>query len=217
MAILSASRRTDIPAFYSEWFFQRIKEGKLCTRNPYMSNRVTKYLFKPEDIDCIVFWTKNPIPMMENDYLNRLAGIPFYFQYTLNAYGKDLEAGLPDKAKLVEAFKELSSETNGNVVWRYDPIMFTKQYDLNWHKQAFTGLCEQLAGYTDRCVISFVDLYDSVKSTLQRSSVVLKQESYDNLVVLCEHIAKTAEKNGMKVFTCAEKLRDLLKRLLVIR
>jgi len=124
--IISASRRTDIPAFYSEWFINRVKEGFLIVRNP-MNNQPRRILLSPNIVDCIVFWTKNPIPMIPQ--LDKLKDYCYYFQFTLTGYGKDIERNLPDKKKdLIPAFQRLSEKLGPErVIWRYDPILINER------------------------------------------------------------------------------------------
>jgi len=115
--IISASRRTDIPAFYSEWFINRVKEGFLIVRNP-MNNQPRRILLSPNIVDCIVFWTKNPIPMIPQ--LDKLKDYCYYFQFTLTGYGKDIERNLQAKKKdLIPAFQRLSEKLGPErVIWR---------------------------------------------------------------------------------------------------
>lgn len=156
--IISASRRTDIPAFYSEWFLNRIKEGYAIVRNP-MNNKPVRILLSPDIVDCIVFWTKNPIPMIPR--LDELKDYCYYFQFTLTGYGRDVEANLPDKKnELIPAFKQLSDKIGPErVIWRYDPILINEKYSMEYHIEAFSYLASSLKGYTEKCVISFVDMY----------------------------------------------------------
>ena len=157
--IISASRRTDIPSFYSEWFFRRMEAGVVCTRNPMNPKQVSRISLAPDVVDGIVFWTKNPTPML--DKLHLLNGCPFYFQFTLNAYGKDLEAGIPGKNDvIIPAFHNLSRQIGPErVIWRYDPIILTPKYTTQYHIHYFGELAKRLSGHTKKCVISFVDLY----------------------------------------------------------
>mgnify|MGYP002798469658 FL=1 len=131
--IISASRRTDIPTYYSEWFFNRLKEEYVLVRNPMNIHQISKISLSPNVVDGIVFWTKNPIPM-----LNRIAELKkynFYFQFTLNAYGKDVEPKIPSKKEvIIPAFQKLSEIVGKErVVWRYDPIFFNKKYTVDYH------------------------------------------------------------------------------------
>ena len=136
--IISASRRTDIPAFYSEWFLNRIKERYVLVPNPYNPNMISRVNLDPAVIDCVVFWTKNPVPMI--DKLDRLQDYKYYFQFTLNPYGTELESKLPPLQKRIDTFKRLSDKIGREkVVWRYDPILtneqllFIKTNLLKWH------------------------------------------------------------------------------------
>ena len=128
--IISASRRTDIPAFYSRWFYRRLEEGFVVTRNPFNANQLTKIRLDADVVDAIVLWTKNPAPMLGRlDELDA-RGIPYYFQFTITPNGRDLEPRLPtDKAVLVETFRELARRLGPErVIWRYDPILFSERY-----------------------------------------------------------------------------------------
>ena len=115
--IISASRRTDIPAYYSDWFFNRIKEGFVLVRNPMNFHKVGKVRLSPEVVDGIVFWTKNPVPMM--DRLDEIGDYPYYFQFTLTSYGKDVEPNVPSKNEvIIPAFQKLSRKIGRDrVVW----------------------------------------------------------------------------------------------------
>ena len=127
--IISASRRTDIPTCFSEWFARRVEEGFLYVRNPMNALQLSRIDLSPEVVDCIVFWTKNPIPMLPRlDAFNRY---PYYFQFTLTGYDTDVESGLPDKwDELIPAFIELSKKIGPDrVIWRYDPIVINDRYD----------------------------------------------------------------------------------------
>lgn len=157
--ILSVSRRTDIPAFYSDWFFNRIKEGYVCVRSPINAHQISRIELSPEAIDGIVFWTKNPLPMLSK--LKEIADFPYYFQFTLNAYGRDIEPRVPSKSNvLISAFQQLSKRIGKErVLWRYDPIFFSEQYTMDYHCKYFRLLAERLEAYTQLCTISFLDEY----------------------------------------------------------
>lgn len=200
--ILSVSRRTDIPSYYSEWFFNRIKEGFLYVRNPMNPRQVSKIDLSPEVVDCIVFWTKNPRPMF--DRLQELSAYHYYFQFTLTGYGRDVENNIPHKKEvMIPAFQRLSDQIGSEkVIWRYDPIMFTKTYTPEYHRKAFTQIAEALQGYTNKCVISFVDSYAKTKKNMAELGVYeLNQEE---LTTFAKELAQVAKKNGMTIATCAE-------------
>lgn len=202
--ILSVSRRTDIPNYYSEWFFQRIKEGFVYVRNPRNVHQVSKVDITPEVVDCIVFWTKNPEPMMNR--LEELASYHYYFQFTLTGYGKEIECNVPDKKeKMIPVFQELAKKIGRKkVIWRYDPIIFTKKYTPEYHLKAFEQIATALHGYTEKCVISFVDVYAKNKKKLK----MLDYYEVDNntLLEFAKKIATIAKDNGMKIGSCAESI-----------
>lgn len=156
--ILSVSRRTDIPNYYSEWFYNRIKEGFLYVRNPMNAHQISEIKITPDVVDCIVFWTKNPLPMMKR--LNEIKDYNYYFQFTLTGYGNDVEVNLPNKkTEMIPVFQELSEKIGKQkVIWRYDPIFFSDRYTKEYHLKAFKSIAEALSGYTEKCVISFVDI-----------------------------------------------------------
>lgn len=136
--ILSVSRRTDIPNYYSDWFYNRIKEGFVCVRNPMNPHQISRISLTPEVVDCIVFWTKNPAPMLER--LDGLSPYHYYFQFTLTGYGKDVECNLPHKKEIViPVFQKLSGKIGSKcVIWRYDPILFNEVYTPEYHLNAFS-------------------------------------------------------------------------------
>ena len=156
--ILSVSRRTDIPAFYSEWFFNRIKEGYVCVRNPMNIHQISKIALTPNLIDCIVFWSKNPYPMLSR--LDELKDYMYYFQFTINPYDTVLEQQVPGKKHVIETFKRLSDLISPDrVIWRYDPIILTDTISVDYHIKYFEELAKRLHTYTKTCIISFLDLY----------------------------------------------------------
>ncbi len=202
--IISASRRTDIPNYYSEWFFHRLKEGYCYVRNPMNARQVSRIPLSPEVVDCIVFWTKNPAPMLAR--LKELEPYPFYFQFTLTGYGSDMERNVPHKKQvMIPVFQELSRRIGRErVIWRYDPILFNGQYTPEYHLRAFEQIAGQLRGYTLKCVVSFVDMYAKIRKnmeTLQRISL-----TGEELVAFAGELAVIAEGCGMKAVSCAEAI-----------
>lgn len=201
--ILSVSRRTDIPNYYSDWFINRIKEGFLYVRNPMNFHQISKIDLSPNIVDCIVFWTKNPKPMLSK--LDRLKEYNYYFQFTVTGYGKDIEKNLPDKKKeIIPVFKELSEKIgSGKVIWRYDPILFNNIYTEEYHIHTFSQIAEALKGYTHRCVISFADYYAKNKKRMRELEIQEPEEK--QLINFSAQIQEIASVNRMEVFTCAEK------------
>ena len=141
--IVSVSRRTDIPAFYSNWFFNRLKEGFVYVVNPMNLKQISKVELTPKTVDCFVFWTKNATPMLER--LDELKDYNYYFQYTITPYGKDVEKGILDKGQVIESFKKLSTIIGKDrVILRYDPILLSDKYTIDYHCKAFDRLCNKL-------------------------------------------------------------------------
>ena len=206
--ILSVSRRTDIPAFYSKWFMNRVREGYVYTRNPMNYHAISNISLSPDVIDCIVFWTKNVEPMLE--YLPELSEkYMYYFQYTLNAYLKDLEPCLPKLQDKIETFKKLSLAIGKDrVIWRYDPIILTEKYDVNWHIRAFTYISNELKDYTNVCVFSFVDMYDKVIGNMKEvDAIPITKEAMERIA---DSFSKIAQEKGITLKTCCEEI-DLEK------
>lgn len=194
--ILSASRRTDIPAFYTPWLINRLKEGYVITRNPFNPNQVSRISLSPALVDCIVFWTKDPGPMLQSlEWLDRYH---YYFQFTLTPYDKSIEPNLRDKRDLLETFVTLSKRLGKErVLWRYDPILLRGRYTLAYHKQAFRRMCERLCRYTETVTISFVDCYKKIKTNLRELE---KEEILD----LGRFFGEIGREYGLKVRTCCE-------------
>ncbi len=197
--IISTGMRTDIPAFYSKWFLNRIKEGFVYVRNPYYQNQVTKYLLNPEVVDCICFCTKNPIPLLPN--LNELNKFRQFWFVTITPYEKDFEPNVPNKEKVIEAFKEISKRVGINGIgWRYDPIFYNENYTLQKHISEFEKIANQLKGYTNSCVISFLDMYEKVK----RNAPGIRPPSKEEQLELGKALSKIAKENGITIRTCCE-------------
>lgn len=212
--IISASRRTDIPAFYTPWFMNRIREGFILTRNPYNANQVSRICLLPENVDAIVFWTRNPKMLMTHlDELDQL-GFKYYFQYTITGYPRLLEKTVPRPQKAIQTFIELSDKIGSDkVIWRYDPILLSNIVDINEHKRVFNKIASMLEGRTKKVIISFSDFY---KKTIKNLSAIDGLDYFDitsNETILNDlvsHMAETAKKYNMRIETCSEYV-DLSK------
>ncbi len=200
--IISASRRTDIPACYTEWFLNRIREGYAVVRNPMNSRQMRRVSLKPEDVDGIVFWTKNPLPLMER--LDELKEYLYYFQFTLTAYNRDIEPCIPDKKDgMIPAFKSLSDKIGSErMVWRYDPILINDRYSVKFHVEAFKEMAEALCGSTDTCVISFLDTYRCMIKKSEKQGI--RPPAAEEQRAIVESFADTARKYGFALKTCCE-------------
>jgi len=206
--IISASRRTDIPTYYSDWFLNRIKEGFVYVRNPVNIHQIGKIALTPDVVDGIVFWTKNPLPIINR--LDELKDYIYYFQFTLNAYGKDVEPNVPPKNNvIIPAFQKLSRKIGKDrVIWRYDPIFFNEVYTPEYHLKYFKMLVDRLKGYTEKCTVSFLDFYRKTKkNTSQLKITVPTLEQKEALLRQFYEISETA---GIHIDTCAEDI-DLRK------
>ena len=202
--ILSVSRRTDIPAFYPRWFMNRVREGYAYVRNPFNANQISRIPLGEDVVDCIVFWSKNPEPIMEclPEISEKYHGA-FYFQYTINAYDRDMEPGLPELQKRINTFKRLSDMYGPErVVWRYDPILLTKEYSLAWHQKWFKIIFDELKHDTDTCVISFIDMYDKTKKNTKPYSIAAPTE--EEMDVLAAAFSAVVKGSGVRIRTCAE-------------
>ncbi len=197
--ILQTGMRTDIPAFYSEWFMNRIKEGYVLVRNPYYPEQVTRYEINTNVVDLIAFCTKNPIPMMK--YIEKLKAYGQYWFVTITPYGKDLEPNVPDKNIVIKCFRELSGIIGINSMgWRYDPVITNEKYSVEYHIYAFEKIASRLSGCTKTCIISFVDLYEKVRRNApQIRSVTAKEQ-----MILAKSFAETGRKYGITVKGCHE-------------
>ena len=206
--IISASRRTDIPSYYSEWFFNRLKDGYAYVRNPMNPHRISKVSLSPDVVDGIVFWTKNPTPMLNR--LDALQDYTYYFQFTLTPYGTDVEKNLPSKNDIIiPTFQKLSSMIGKErVVWRYDPILLNDKYTLQYHRKSFRVLCDRLADYTEKCTISFLDLYKNIMRSIAPFGI--RPLTSGQMDELAGHFSEVAKEYGMDIDTCAEDM-DLSK------
>ncbi len=227
--ILSASRRTDLPCYYSEWFFNRLKEGYALYRNPMNHAQVCRVELSVENIDGIVFWTKDPDPMMDRlEQLDRM-GYSYYFQFTLTPYGlpitgyeissgsmqgreqglkqygKEIEPYLRDKRDILATFRRLSDRLGKNrVLWRYDPIILNDIYTMDYHQNQFAYLCQELAGYTDICTISFVDRYSKLSKKVKEQ--VVREITAKEMHSLAAELVRIAKPYHIQLRACCETI-----------
>jgi len=200
--IISASRRTDIPAFFASWFEKRLSEGSVIVRNPYNLNQKKLVSLKTDDVFCFVFWTKNPAPLL--DFYNHIIKYPHYFLITITGYGNDIEPNVPNKEFIISAIKKIYNYGIGSyaIVWRYDPIIITDHFSFQWHYHNFETIASALSSYVDTCIISFFDIYNP------------KLNAWDPLqnIPMCEinsfseNLAAIAKKYGITLQTCSELL-----------
>jgi len=197
--IINTGMRTDIPAFYSEWFMNRIREGYVLVRNPYRQDWITRYELDPEVVDCIAFCTKNPAPMLK--YIDELKQFHQYWFVTITPYGKDIEPSVPPKEQVMQNFITLSKAIGVNCIgWRYDPIFIDSAYTLECHLSDFETMCKNLSGYTKVCVISFIDIYEKVTRNFPQAKTVTPQER----IAIGKAFAEIGKRYGITIKACAE-------------
>lgn len=173
--ILQTGMRTDIPAFYAEWFTNRIKDGYVLVRNPYNPVQVTKYRLDPTFVNLIGFCSKNPAPMLQ--YMDLLKPFGMYWFVTITPYGTDIEPHVPDKEKVIDSFLALSEIVGPDAMaWRYDPIFLNETYTVDYHLKAFEHIAARLCDATKTCVISFIDLYQKVRKNFPEVRSVGKDD-----------------------------------------
>lgn len=208
--IVSASRSTDIPAFYADWFFKRLEIGYSAWTNPF--NGVKSYV-SYDKTRFIVFWSKNPRPLL--NHLNELKerGIGCYIQYSLNDYEEEkLERGVPPIAERIDTFKKLVDALGfGGVIWRFDPLMLTDDIDIDKLLMKIENIGDQLKGYTEKLVFSFADiaLYRKVKSNLEANRIPYHEWTEEQMKDFAGRLVELNKRKGWnyKLATCGEKGR----------
>ena len=197
--IINTGSRTDIPAYFSEWFYNRIKEGLVCVRNPYYPNQVLRYRLSPEVVDCLIFCTKNPAPMLSR--LSELSDFRQFWGVTITPYGREIEPNVPEKEEVMDSLIQLS-EILGikSVSWRYDPIFISDKYTVAFHIEAFEKMAEKLKGHVDNCVISFIDLYEKTK----RNFPSVKEVSRLDRERLAQEFVRIGINYGIQIRSCHE-------------
>ena len=209
--IISASRRTDIPAFYAQWFINRIRAGWCLVPNPLNYNQLSYVSLKPEDVDAIVFWSKNPAPIIH--YLTELnsRGFRYYFQFAVNDYPTALEPRIPSLDERIRTFHKISNHLGPTrIIWRYDPIIISNRTPPGFHIDKFANIATALRGYTRRVMVSLVDFYQKTNhrlSTLESKGFLFDREAADSQRVwdLFKDLSAIAKYNEMEIFTCAEE------------
>lgn len=200
--ILNVSGRTDIIAFYSEWFMKRYEEGFIDVRNPFYPKMISRISF--DNVDAILFCTKNPIPILKD--IKKIKK-PILFHVTLTAYKNDIEPNVPPKGEVIKAVQELSRLIGkDNLVIRYDPVFISDKYSLDYHVKAFDKLCRLLEGYVSKILISFIDDYKNVRKN--EKILNFRKFTENDYKVIGESFSKSAREHGLVVHTCFED-RDL--------
>ena len=206
--IISASRRTDIPAFYSEWFTNRIRAAYCLVPNPFNRTQVSRVSLEPSEVDAIVFWTRNPRPLMPHLAELDAKGYRYYFLYTLMANPRQIDPGSPPVEASLETFRELAARIGPErVIWRYDPIFLSSITDPGFHVRTYRLIAEALKGCTRRSVVSIVQRYRKIEkrmAALAGHGIELLPWDDEGLARLLRSLAEIAHGNGMEIRSCAD-------------
>ena len=206
--IVSASRRCDLPAFGMEYLLQRLREGYAYSQNPYNPRQRKLVSLREPELSGLVFWTKNPRPLLEN--LGALEGLPFYVQCTITPYGRDVEPNIPPWEAVAAAVRGLSQALGKErLLWRYDPILLNPVYDAKRHWADFARMAAALEGAVDGCTLSFVDRYRCNQAALRALGV--REAAEQELLELAAGLARLAAEHGIGLHACCEtpKLRQV--------
>lgn len=196
--IINVGGRTDIVNYYSEWLINRLKEGYAYSRNPLFTNNVSKISLKPEDVDCLMFCSKNYEPILK--YMAKInKKYRIICHYTITAYGKDVEPNVPSIDKSIETLIKLSEMIGKEkVLWRYDPILLTNTYTIEKHIEMFNYMAKQIAPYVQRCIFSFVEMYKKLDYNMPEIIPFTREDKLN----IAEAIGKIAKENNLYIQTC---------------
>lgn len=205
--IISASRSTDIPAFYSDWFIYRIKQGYLVWKNPFNQSPLFVTF---QNTRLIVFWSKNPKPIIQHlDYLND-KNLNYYFQFTINDYVKEkLEPNVPSVESRIETFINLSEKIGKEkVIWRFDPLILTDKIGVNELLSKIERIGNQLSQHTVKLVFSFADIgiYRKVQSNLNKGNINYSEFDDISMNQFAKGLKELNQKWKFEISTCAEKI-----------
>ena len=196
--IINTGARTDTVQYFTEWLLKRFEEGFVYSRNPLFPNKVSRYELTPEKVDCVLFCSKNYKPILPN--LHKITQkFNTYFHYTITAYGKDIEPGVPLIEESMETLLELEKIVGKNrIAWRYDPVLLTKNYTIERHFEIFEKMCATLNGHIDRCIFSFVEIYKKLEINFPELKIFTDYE----IETLAQGFGKIAQKYGIFIQTC---------------
>lgn len=200
--IINTGGRTDTVQYFSEWLLRRFEEGYVLVRNPLFPHKVSRYELDPAVVDVVEFCSKNYAPILPR--LHEITDrFNTHFQYTITAYGRDMEPGVPSLGQSVETLYALEGIVGSKrIIWRYDPVLLTREYTTERHFQTFEWLASRLAGHVDRCVFSFVEMYRK----LERNMPELEVMSLEQMDELARGMGAIAQRHGLYLQTCATDL-----------
>ena len=206
--LVSASYKTDIPAFYSDWFLNRLDAGYCLMRNPY-NGIVTRVELTRAAVDGFVFWTKNLGPFLPHLADVHRRGFPFIVQYTINGYPRALEVSALEAAKAAGHVHQVSDRFgHDTVVWRYDTILVSSLTPVEFHLDNFARIAESLRGYANECVISFVQIYRKTRRNLDRAAAeedfTWRAPTNEERHILLRELLRIAKQNRMTLTICSQ-------------
>ncbi len=216
--IISASRRTDLPALYAPWFMNRVRAGWCLVPNPFNPAQTSRISLAPEDVELFVFWTRNPCPLLP--YLEELrrGGHDFLFLFSLLDYPRSMEPGRPASNVALAVFQELSRRVGPErIVWRYDPLVYSNVTGPEWHVENFQRLAQAFRGHTSRCIVSLMEPYRKARKrlaaleSLEFGGVEIGPWPEEMLPGLMRRLSDIAGENGMEMQSCAQE-RDFTEQ-----
>jgi hypothetical protein len=205
--IVSASRRSDIPAFYSAWFMEQLRRGEVVIKNPFRPAQEKRVSLKKQDVDAFVFWTRDPRPLMK--HLNEIerSGYPYYFLITVTGYPRLLEPCTPRIEEAAIFFEELAGRIGRRrLIWRYDPVIFADGIAFDFHVNNFSNLAQLLSPFASRVIVSFFDPYPKVERRLLKAGIAVEKAagSREQQTDLLARFAAVAARSGLEIQSCAE-------------
>ncbi|MGQ0720176.1 MAG: DUF1848 domain-containing protein [Candidatus Eiseniibacteriota bacterium] len=206
--IISASRRTDVPAFHTRWFLNRLRAGWCHWIHPY-TGVVRRVSLVPEDVEAIVFWTRWPVPLLRHIAAISADGYTLAFQFTITGYGPPIESHNPPEERAVAAFEKLSRAVGAEaVLWRYDPVVLSPEMTPDWHVESFARVARRLSGLTRRCTFSFVDFYGKTQRNLRKveeaSGTSFGRPDTGEKQDLARRLGAIAGEHGMAMLSCCD-------------
>ena len=198
--IINTGGRTDTVQYYTEWLLNRFQEGVVYSRNPLFPNKITRYELIPDKVDCVVFCSKNYEPILER--LHEITDkFNTYFHYTITAYGTDIEPRVPSIEKSIEMLLKLESIVGKNkIAWRYDPVLLTGKYNIDYHLKIFESMSKQLSGHIDRCIFSFVEMYKKLSVNMPELEPMTEAQK----TIIAKGLGEIAKQYNIHLQTCAE-------------
>ncbi|MEW5771963.1 MAG: DUF1848 domain-containing protein [Thermodesulfobacteriota bacterium] len=207
--IISASRRTDIPGFYARWFMNRVRAGSCLVGNPFNPAQVSRVSLRPEDVDCVVFWTRHGRPLLPHLAELEARGLRPVFLYSILGYPREIDPGCPPLPRSLDSFSRLADRLGPDrLTWRYDPIVLSGATGLDWHRRRFERIARALRGATRRVAASFVLPYRKTRSrleALEKKGIRVRDWTREDAAALLPDLAAASADNGMELRACGHE------------